>query len=118
MTPGGLYHSDLSSIIRQAGLLRAVRRHDFRPGDTMYVWTENSTYVVRAQQGGEFLVSGGWFARGGPVPVRTTIRGCTWGGKAIKVDVVAACGLRLEFGNRVTTSTIRRIVVVPRHLGN
>ena len=109
---------DLSSIVGQAGTLRAVRRRDFRPGDTMYVWTDNSLYVIRSQPGGCFCVSGGWFANKGLSPARTTIRGCTWGGKAIKVDIVAACGLRLEFGNRVTTSTIRRIILVPHHLGN
>jgi hypothetical protein len=34
------------------------------------------------------------------------------GGSIIKVDIVAACGLSLEFGNRVVTSTIQKIFVV------
>ena len=38
--------------------------------------------------------------------------GCTWGGTAIKRDLVAARGLRLEFGNRVVTSPIREVRVI------
>jgi hypothetical protein len=37
------------------------------------------------------------------------IAGCTWGGSAIKIDIVAACGLCLEFTNRLTTSPIQKI---------
>jgi hypothetical protein len=43
----------------------------------------------------------------------TTIPGCTWGGSAIKVDIVAAFGLMLEFGNRLTTSPIQEVFVLP-----
>ena len=42
----------------------------------------------------------------------TNINGCTWGGSAIMIDIVAACGLHLEFGNRVVTSKIRQFSVV------
>jgi hypothetical protein len=41
-----------------------------------------------------------------------SISGCTWGGTAIKRDLVAARGLRLEFGNRVVTSPIREVRVI------
>ena len=41
-----------------------------------------------------------------------SIAGCTWGGTVIKCDIVAARGLRLEFGNRVVTSPIREVRVV------
>ncbi len=34
------------------------------------------------------------------------------GGSVIKHDIVAACGLRLEFGNRVVTSRIRAVRVI------
>jgi hypothetical protein len=64
-------------------------------------------------EGGLYLVSGGWFDRKGFSPMKVTIRGCTWGGSAIKLDIVAACGLRLEFGNRVITSPIRKVFVFP-----
>jgi hypothetical protein len=38
--------------------------------------------------------------------------GCTWGGSAIKQDIVAALGLRLEFGNSVRTARIREVRVI------
>jgi hypothetical protein len=41
-----------------------------------------------------------------------TINGCTWGGTAIKRDIVAARGLRLEFGSTVLTTPIRNIQVI------
>jgi len=43
--------------------------------------------------------------------MKTTIAGCTWGGSAIKEDIVAACGLHLEFGKRVVTSTIQKVSI-------
>ena len=46
-------------------------------------------------------------------PIKTTIKGCTWGGSIIKTDIVAACGLNLEFGNRLLTSAIQKIIVFP-----
>ena len=57
-------------------------------------------------------VSGGWFDHEGLSPFKTSINGCTWGGRAIKVDVVAACGLFLEFGNQLITSRIQKVDVV------
>jgi hypothetical protein len=50
--------------------------------------------------------------------MQTTIAGCTWGGSAIKVDVIAAIGLSIEFGNRVITSAVQRIIFVPVHIMN
>jgi hypothetical protein len=40
------------------------------------------------------------------------VHGCTWGGSAIKQDILAACGLHLEFGNTVRTTPIRQISVI------
>ena len=45
-------------------------------------------------------------------PFKTTINGCTWGGRAIKVDVVAACGLHLEFANQLMTTRIQKVDVI------
>jgi hypothetical protein len=78
----------------------------------MYILTANSRYHVRVDEDGWYLVTGGWFDRKGVAPLRTRIAGCTWGGSALKVDVVAACGLCLEFGNRVVTSTIRAVFLL------
>ena len=57
-------------------------------------------------------VSGGWFDQRGLSPATTTINGCTWGGSAIKTDLLAGPGLFLEFGNTVVTSRIRIVHVI------
>jgi hypothetical protein len=59
-----------------------------------------------------YWVSGGWFDRQRISPQRIGINGCTWGGSAIKRDIVAAAGLRLEFANSVLTTWIRQVRVI------
>ena len=86
-----------------------VSRVDVQPGDVLIVKTRNSVYAVRALGESSFSVSGGWFDRKFGAPFRTTIAGCTWGGTVLKRDLVAACGMHLEFGNRVGTSTIQQV---------
>lgn len=60
-----------------------------------------------------YLVSGDWFDRKGQSPQKTTITGYSWGSNVIKVDILAACGMRLEFGNGVLTTPIQKIIVMP-----
>jgi hypothetical protein len=103
---------NLLTAIEQAGRLAMVRKGDLSVGDTVMVRTTNSVYVLRAAGKNLFAVSGGWFDRKGLSPMLVSIRGCTWGGSIIKVDIVAACGLRVEFGNRVTTSPVRTIALL------
>jgi len=103
----------LSALVEQSQRLQQIRKGELRVGDRLLVVTCNSVYFVRAMEGDLYLVSGGWFDRKGVSPMKVTIRGCTWGGSAIKLDIVAACGLRLEFGNRVITSPIRKVFVLP-----
>jgi len=98
--------------------LEAIRRTDVRAGDRLIVRTRNSVYTIVAGDGGAFMVTGGWFDRKGATPVKTTITGCTWGGSIIKVDIVAACGLCLEFGNRVVTSPVRSVALLKRWVSN
>jgi len=74
--------------------------------------TLNSQYSIHVLGGGLYSVSGGWFDRKGLAPATLTINGCTWGGRAIKADVVAAAGLCLEFGNDVITTRIRHVRVI------
>ncbi len=102
----------LSALVDQTQRLKQVRKADLNCGDRVFVKTRNSIYSIRVSECG-YVVSGGWFDRKGLSPMKTTIVGCTWGGTVIKVDIVAACGLRLEFGNRLITSTIRKIFVMP-----
>jgi Ni,Fe-hydrogenase III small subunit len=93
-------------------------RKDLSPGDCIVVRTATSVYQLRALSNGRFTVSGGWFDRKGLSPVDMSVSGCTWGGNAIMTGVVAACGLRIEFGNRLTTSPVCRVVVIPGALLN
>lgn len=102
----------LDTIVKHAQGLSEVRKAELSSGDWVVVTTLNSTYAIHVLDDGFYSVSGGWFDHHGLSPIRTTITGCTWGGSAIKLDIIAACGLRLEFGNRVLTSYIRRVQVL------
>lgn len=108
----------LSSIVENADKLQAVKKADLRAGDWVFVKTQNSVYTIRVMGENKYRVSGGWFDRKGASPATTTIAGCTWGGSAIKIDIVAACGLSLEFGNRLITSSIQKIFVLPNGTQN
>lgn len=113
-TTSGLART-LGAITGEAEHLQTVQKTDLQFGDRVLVQTAHSLYSIHVLGGGEYLVSGGWFDRKGLSPFRTSIPGCTWGGSAIKTDVIAACGLHLEFGNRVITSSIRRVQVFRHH---
>ena len=102
----------LDAITAQAGGIDGIRKAEVGLGDRLIVETRNSAYLLVSLGDGRFQVSGGWFDRNGISPVTLSISGCTWGGTAIKRDLVAARGLRLEFGNRVVTSPIRDVQVI------
>ena len=103
----------LDALVRHSNYLQQVRKVDVKPGDRLLVKTCNSVYSIRILKDGACLVGGGWFDRKGLSPMKTRITGCTWGGSVIKVDIVAACGLCLEFGNRLMTTSIQRIFIFP-----
>ncbi len=114
----GQHGVPLDLLVGSLAGIRAVQKRDLRTGDQLEVLTRNSRYTIRVLSDERYRVSGGWFDRqyGGPVDI--AIKGCTWGGSTIKVDVIAACGLCIEFGNRVTTSAVQRIIVLPNGIGN
>ena len=101
----------LSNLVTLADHLLQIRKADMRTGDWVFVKTLRSLYRIQVLENAHYQVSGGWFDKKGMSPASVTISGCTWGGSVIKIDIVAACGMRLEFGNRVITSPIQRIVV-------
>ncbi|MCU0256866.1 MAG: hypothetical protein MUF60_08975 [Vicinamibacterales bacterium] len=103
---------DLAALAAAASFLRGVQRDQLRPGDTVVVETRNSLYAVAALGTGEFAVSGGWFEANQADGSNIAINGCTWGGRAILTDVIAAPGLFLEFGNGVRTTRIRAVSLV------
>ena len=102
----------LEAIVEQAPSLEEVRKRDLRCGDRVLVTTRNSLYTIWVLGDGRYWVWGGWFDRQGESPQQVNINGCTWGGSAIKQDIIAALGLRLEFGNRVLTTRIRQVRVI------
>jgi hypothetical protein len=102
----------IGALVRHADWLKALYKTDLAVGDWVLVTTLNSTYSIHVLEEGLYSISGGWVDLQNLSPLKTTITGCTWGGSSIKFDVVAACGLRLEFGNRIVTSTIQKVVVI------
>ena len=108
----------LATITRSADHLQEVRKASLGLGDWVFVKTVKSVYRIHSIGGGLYEVSGGWFDKKGLSPARLRISGCTWGGSAIKIDLIAACGLRIEFGNRLITSPVRKIFVLPQWIQN
>ncbi len=104
---------DLSYMVAQSRNLLEVKKDQLKFGDQVVLKTHNSTYTIIVDADGKYIVSGGWFDKNNISPLKTTINGCTWGGSVIKTDIVAACGLFLEFGNRLKTSRIKEIVIFP-----
>lgn len=104
----------LSTLVDMSDRLQEVFKTNLHAGDWMFIRTCNSIYTIHVSGNGWFEISGGWFDRKGKSPMRTRISGCTWGGSAIKINTAAACGLCLEFGNRVVTSPVRKIFLLPQ----
>jgi len=102
----------LTDLVREVERLQGVEKAELKYGDLVLVRTRNSSYAIFCLGDGRYRVSGGWFDRMGASPTTTTINGCTWGGSAIKTDLVAGRGLFLEFGNRVLTTRIQQVQVV------
>jgi hypothetical protein len=102
----------LATRVKQAQSLEEVRKKDLHAGDRVLVTTRNSLYTIWVLDVGVYRVSGGWFDLQCISPQRMAINGCTWGGSAIKQDILAALGLRLEFGNTVRTTRIREVRVI------
>ena len=105
-----VYESDLDYLEKNSN---KIAKSDLAVNDLVLVHTQQSVYSIRVLENDYYVVSGGWFDRTDMSPMRTTIVGCTWGGSAIATDLVAACGQYVEFGNRVRTSKVRKICVIP-----
>lgn len=109
---------DLLDIVKESQNLKQIYKSALRPGDLVILETCNSVYMIRVLDNGRYTVTGGWFDKNKLASVQVSIRGCTWGGSVIKTDIIAACGLHLEFGNKVVTSKIKKILHVPGYLEN
>jgi hypothetical protein len=108
----------LERFVNQSGQLVQIHKNELQPGDQILLKTLNSVYSIKVLDGGYYHVSGGWFDKQEQSPVKTTISGCTWGGCVIKTDIIAACGLCLEFGNKVITSRIKKIFHISHNRKN
>lgn len=108
----------LSALTEHAAGASGVRRGDVHPGDVVMLYTRNSVYHARCLEDGRFAVSGGWFEQHYTTEFITSITGCTWGGKCINREFLGSCGMRVEFGNRVITSVLQRVVRIPGTLMN
>jgi hypothetical protein len=106
-----LWARTLTAIAANADRFAVTRKRDLDPGDRVIVSTRNSVYCLHAVGGDRFVVYGGWFEKN-PGSRLTSVNGCTYGGAAIRTDIVAACGLFLEFGNNVSTTRIQRVRVL------
>lgn len=117
--PGeGQVGSALARIVETADHLQEVQKWSFSYGDWVFVKTVKSLYLIRVLGGGFYEVSGGWFEKKVLSPARLRISDCIWGGSAINIDLIAACDLRIEFGNRLITSPIQKIFVLPLCIQN
>ena len=106
------FTKSLDQIVERASHLKGLSKADLQFGDWIIITTQNSTYYFSVLDNGFYLVSGGLFDRMGLSPMRITISGCTWGGSVIKVDIVAAYGMSLEFGNHIVTSPIKEVRLI------
>ena len=108
----------LAALTEHAGQAVGIRRSELHPGDVVMLHTRNSVYRARFLDDGKFAVSGGWFDQHYTTEFVTSITGCTWGGKCINREFVGSCGMRVEFGNRVITSILQRVVCIPATMIN
>jgi len=105
---------ELSKAINHCEYLKEVKKDCLCKGDQVFLKTQNSIYLLNVEGDEEYIVSGGWFDKHNMSPTKVKINGCTWGGSILKYDIVAACGLFLEFNNKLTTSKIQKIIIIPK----
>ena len=106
------YGLNLRNVVHNTDKIKHVLKDSLNQWDYLLVKTSNSLYSIRKVDEKFYEISGGWFDKKGLSPSKMIIRGCTWGGSVIHVNMLAACGLCLEFGNNVITSPINQIIVI------
>jgi hypothetical protein len=108
----------LDGITQNAHRFPQVRKDELSQGDWVIIRTVRSEYRLWVLGGDLYEVRGGWFDEKGYSPMITGVAGATWGGSAIMPRLLAACGLRVEFRNRLITSPVQSVVVIPGRLSN
>lgn len=108
----GIYTRTLDAIVDRLSVVHPIIKQELTIGDWVVVTTKNSVYSLQVLSGEHYAVSGGWFDKEGLSPCQVQVNGCTWGGNAIKEDILAAPGLFMEFGNQVKTTRIQHVRVI------
>ena len=108
----------LDKIVEYSKKIGKIHKSDLSLGDFLIIQTLNSIYTILVQEKGYYLVSGGWFDKKGISPSKIKITGCSWGASIINIEILAACGLCLEFENRLVTSQIKKISLIKAGLFN
>lgn len=103
--------AELERIAAYFDSVEGVDRSALTMGDKLIVTTLNSVYTLECIGDGRWRASGGWFDRNGLSPAVVRIMGCSLGGSVINQRLIAGSGLRIEFDNRVVTTSIRRFKV-------
>lgn len=99
----------LDLLSEHARTIDGIRAGDVEAGDRLVVRTRHSLYTLTALGNGVFRVAGGWFAANAQESDEVRIVGCTWGGRAILTNLVAAPGMCIEFDNSVRTTSVRDV---------
>lgn len=108
----------LNSIVQSTHLFSPLRKDELNVGDWVIIRTVKSVYTLHSLGDGLYEASGGWFDKKGYSPMRIGVAGATWGGSSIMPKVLAACGMRVEFRNRMITSPVNSIIIIPNRLTN
>jgi len=53
----------LENIVELSDRLPQLKKSEVNVGDSIFVKTNNSTYKIKAENNGNYLVSGGWFKK-------------------------------------------------------
>ena len=101
----------LQEFIDHMPKIYQVRKNDLNMGDCVLATTQNSDYLIYSIGNGNYIVSGGWFARKGMSPIKVAVTGCTHRGKAISTLSLVVMGLKIEFGNGILTSPVQGFTV-------
>lgn len=101
----------LQKMVNRIIYKEQIYKKDLRFGDLVAITTQNSKYYIYVLESESYLTMGGWFDHKKLSPVEMKVKGCTWGGSIIKTDIIAACGLHLEFDNGLRTSVIQKVAV-------
>jgi hypothetical protein len=102
----------LQKVSEEIISLPMLKKCEVESGDSVLIITKNSLYQIIKLNRELNLVFGGWFDQNNLSPQIVSISGCSWRSSIMLTNIFAACGLHLEFSNRIVTSTIKKIILI------